>query len=84
MSDSTENIKTEEKPKQEQKTMRQKMEADYHTLHLQYEPSILTGIDGIRFDFCHGFRMFEPETATGHYVVELYDDEKASFCSGSQ
>lgn len=77
MSDSTENIKTEEKPKAEkEKTLRQKMEADYHTLHLQYEPSILTGIDGIRFDFCHGFRMFEPETATGHYVVELYDDEK--------
>ncbi|MBQ9446867.1 MAG: autotransporter strand-loop-strand O-heptosyltransferase [Victivallales bacterium] len=73
--------KTAETPEQPQKTVRQKMTEDYHAIHLQYEPSVMTGIDGIRFDFCHGFRMYEPETSTGRYVVELYDDEKGLIMS---
>lgn len=54
------------------------VEKAFHKLHLQYEPSFNTGIDGIKFDFCHGFRLLVPSSATGAYTVEIWDDENGA------
>lgn len=57
---------------------REEVEKRLHEIHLQYEPSFATGIDGIKFDFCHGLRMMVPPTAKERHVLEIWDDESGT------
>lgn len=68
--------KNKEETKKEERPLKQVLEENFRKRHIPYEPSMLTNVDGIRFDFCNGVRVLSPATAKSSHVVEIWDDEK--------